>query len=181
MFCAVETSGDGATNFYSRVQMYLYKARISAEQELERAYETNGVTEAEVRQFLADNPEYASPLHHSPHHEDVAGSAANLVFEVAPLIKMTRLERSIVSAKKTVASAVGIAKATPGAVAAVVKKVSDPDFREALMLDVDLVKDIARGKIAERYKPIVKKLMARAYWENNPEAPTVESTPLAAE
>src|SRR6202012_266532 len=34
IFCAVETSGDGATNFYSRVQMYMFKARIAAEKEL---------------------------------------------------------------------------------------------------------------------------------------------------
>ena len=30
IFCAVETSGDGATNFYSRIQMYMFKARIAA-------------------------------------------------------------------------------------------------------------------------------------------------------
>ncbi|MEI2764081.1 MAG: hypothetical protein V9F82_00065 [Dermatophilaceae bacterium] len=34
IFCAVETSGDGATNFYSRVQMYLFKARAAADAEL---------------------------------------------------------------------------------------------------------------------------------------------------
>ncbi len=27
IFCPVETSGDGRVNFYSRVQMYLFKAR----------------------------------------------------------------------------------------------------------------------------------------------------------
>src|SRR5262249_30981245 len=37
IFCAVETSGDGATNFYSRVQMYLYKAKLAAEAELEES------------------------------------------------------------------------------------------------------------------------------------------------
>lgn len=30
IFCAVETSGDGAVNFYSRVQMFLFKARQRA-------------------------------------------------------------------------------------------------------------------------------------------------------
>jgi hypothetical protein len=86
IFCAVETSGDGATNFYSRVQMYMFKARIAAEEELQRAYEEAGVTEAEVRAFLAKNPKYASPLHHS--RTSSAGSAANLVHEVAPLINL---------------------------------------------------------------------------------------------
>src|SRR6185437_2071689 len=92
IFCAVETSGDGATNFYSRVQMYMFKARIAAEKELARTYEECGVTEAEVRAFLEKNPKYASPLHHAPHK--VAGSAANLVHEVAPLIKQSALTRA---------------------------------------------------------------------------------------
>lgn len=181
VYCAVETSGDGATNFYSRVQMYLYKARIAAEAELARAYEQNGVTEAEVRTFLEQNPEYASALHHSPHHPDVAGSAANLVFEVAPLIKMTRLERTLASAKLAAVKVAHVAKATPGVITAAVSKVVDPEFRAAAMIDLELVADIARGKVTERYKPIVKKLLSRAYWENNPEAPVVDNTPLAAE
>ncbi len=182
VYCAVETNGDGATNFYSRVQMYLYKARIAAEQELERTYETTGVSEAQVRKFLEDNPAYASSLHHSPHHPGCAGSAANLVHEVAPLIKMSRLERTIASAKVTMASVAKVAKATPGVVLAVVAKVSDPAFRDAAMIDLELITDIARGKAADRYKPLIKKLLARAYWDNNPEAPVVDnSTPLAAE
>src|SRR4029079_1920342 len=74
IYCAVETSGDGATNFYSRVQMYMFKARIAAEEELAKAYEKAGVTEEEIRAFLAKNPRYASPLPHSPHV--AAGSAA---------------------------------------------------------------------------------------------------------
>jgi hypothetical protein len=181
IFCAVETSGDGATNFYSRVQMYMFKARIAAEQELARAYEVNGVTEAEVRAFLADNPEYASPLHQAPHHPDCAGSAANLVYEVAPLMKMSRLERTVAALKSAGTSVVAVAKATPAAIAGVAARVSDPEFRQAAMLDLELVRDVARGKIAERYRPIVKKLLSRAYWENNPEAPTAEDVPLAAE
>ncbi|HVY47418.1 MAG TPA: 2-hydroxyglutaryl-CoA dehydratase, partial [Minicystis sp.] len=84
IFCAVETSGDGATNFYSRVQMYMFKARILAEQELQKAYADTGLTKEMVQAFLDANPAYASPLHHAPH--TVAGSAANLVYEVAPLI-----------------------------------------------------------------------------------------------
>ena len=37
IFCPVETSGDGRVNFYSRVQMYLFKAKQAAIAELERA------------------------------------------------------------------------------------------------------------------------------------------------
>jgi predicted nucleotide-binding protein (sugar kinase/HSP70/actin superfamily) len=179
VYCAVETNGDGATNFYSRVQMYLYKARIAAEEELKRAYETTGVSEADVRAFLAANPEYASPLHHSPHV--AAGSAANLVFEVAPLIKMTRGERAMAAAKETAGVVVAAVRALPGQATAAVQKLADPEFREAVKLDAELVMDVVRGKVAERYKPLVKRLMSRAYWENNPDAPAVEAEPLAAE
>jgi predicted nucleotide-binding protein (sugar kinase/HSP70/actin superfamily) len=178
VYCAVETSGDGATNFYSRVQMYLYKARIAAEAELARAYEETGVTEADVRAFLEANPAYASPLHHSPHV--AAGSAANLVYEVAPLIKMTAAERLAAAAKSTAAALVATARALPGQAAAAAEKIRDPGFREALKLDAELVADVVRGKVSERYKPLVKRLLSRAYWENNPEAPAVEE-PLAAE
>ena len=34
IFCPVETSGDGRVNFYSRVQMYLFKAKQAAIAEL---------------------------------------------------------------------------------------------------------------------------------------------------
>ncbi len=91
IFCPVETSGDGRVNFYSRVQMYLFKAKQAALAELERAYVEQGVTKEQVADFLAKNPSYASSLHKAPHK--YAGTAADLVAEVAPLIKLSRTER----------------------------------------------------------------------------------------
>jgi predicted nucleotide-binding protein (sugar kinase/HSP70/actin superfamily) len=179
IFCAVETSGDGATNFYSRVQMYLYKARIAAEQELAQAYEKAGVTEAEVRAFLKGNPDYASPLHHSPHV--AASSAANLVYEVAPLIKLSARARAVLSAKSAARWAAERAAAVPGVVRVAVDKARDPEFRRAAKLDLELVVDLARGKAKDRYAPLVQKLMGRAYYENNPDAPVAHDEPLAAE
>jgi predicted nucleotide-binding protein (sugar kinase/HSP70/actin superfamily) len=171
IFCAVETSGDGATNFYSRVQMYMFKARIAAEEELKRAYETTGVTEEEVRAFLAANPKYASPLHHSPHVG--AGSAANLVFEVAPLIKQTRVERAKVAAKATAAKVVGLAKAAPESVSRAAAFLSDPETHERLRHDAAVVYDIARGKAMDHLRPIAQKLLGKAVFENNSELHTV--------
>ncbi len=171
IYCAVETSGDGATNFYSRVQMYMFKARIAAEEELKKAYETTGLTEAEVRAFLAANPKYASPLHHSPHV--AAGSAANLVFEVAPLIKQTRLERATVAAKKTASNVVSIAKAAPSRVAAVGAFLVDPETRTRLRHDAEVALDIARGKAMNHIRPIAQKLLGKAVFENNSELRTV--------
>src|SRR5271168_3869330 len=68
IFCPVETSGDGRVNFYSRVQMYLFKARQSAGAEYERALKAHGVTREQVKAFLESSPKFASPLYRSAHH-----------------------------------------------------------------------------------------------------------------
>jgi predicted nucleotide-binding protein (sugar kinase/HSP70/actin superfamily) len=91
IFCPVETSGDGRVNFYSRVQMYLFKAKKAAVAEYERALEAGGVTREQVKAFLDANPRYASALHKAPHI--YAGNCADIVAEVAPLITQSRTER----------------------------------------------------------------------------------------
>jgi hypothetical protein len=91
IFCPVETSGDGRVNFYSRVQMYLFKAKQAAVAELERACQENGVTIEQVRAFIAKHPRFAGSLYKPPHR--YAGAAADLVAEVAPHLTMTRAAR----------------------------------------------------------------------------------------
>src|SRR5262249_1178935 len=137
IFCAVETSGDGATNFYSRVQMYMFKARIAAEQELERVLEECGVTKDEVQAFLDRNPEDASPLHHAPHR--VSGSAANLVYEVTPLIQQSTLERAKRKAMQIGQELVGLAKSAPGKLKAGYAFATSPETHERLAQDWALV------------------------------------------
>jgi len=94
-------------NFYSRVQMYLFKAKQVAIAELERAYTEQGVTKEQVKEFLATNPKYASSLHKAPHA--YAGTGADLIAEIAPLIKLSRAERLRLrvmgAAKKTTSAA----------------------------------------------------------------------------
>src|SRR5690606_27344487 len=103
IFCAVETSGDGAVNFYSRVQMYLFKAKQAAQAEFEKALQETGVTLEQVRNFLAENPKYAAALHHPPHR---AGStSADVVYEVGELINSTRSQRAVRNAKRFFQSA----------------------------------------------------------------------------
>jgi predicted nucleotide-binding protein (sugar kinase/HSP70/actin superfamily) len=178
IFCAVETSGDGATNFYSRVQMYLYKARIAAEQELETAFRDNGVTRAEVERFLAQNEEYASPLHHSPHR--AAGSAADLIYEVAPLIKLSRGERAREAVATLANSVVTAVRTLPSLAARGAERLRDPELRAAIACDAAIVRDLVRGKVADHYGPIVRRLLGKAYFENNSEVAHL-SEPLAAE
>ena len=187
IYCAVETSGDGATNFYSRVQMYMFKARLAAQEELRRTYAAEGVTEAEVRDFLAKNPKYASALHHAPHEVEgagLAGSAACLVREVAPLIKMSRAERTVASAKRGFATARAAAVAVPGLMQKAKAFVTDPETKERLAEDVSLIKDLVRGQAMQRFQPLAQKFLGRAIFENNPEVAHLavdESIAIAAE
>ncbi len=91
IFCPVETSGDGRVNFYSRVQMYLFKAKQAAAAELERACAEHGVSMDQVRAYLEKHPSYANALHKAPHA--YAGNAADIVAEVAPFITKSRVQR----------------------------------------------------------------------------------------
>jgi len=91
IYCPVETSGDGRVNFYSRVQMYLFKAKQACLAELDRACEEQGVTMEQVRAFLEANPRFGRALHKAPHA--YAGTTADLVAQVAPYITKSRAER----------------------------------------------------------------------------------------
>ena len=65
-FLAIETSGEGAANFYSRVQMALFKAKQSAKEEFEELT------------VPSDIPEKVNNYLYQPHNAK-AGSAAKLV------------------------------------------------------------------------------------------------------
>jgi predicted nucleotide-binding protein (sugar kinase/HSP70/actin superfamily) len=91
IYCPVETSGDGRVNFYSRVQMYLFKAKQACLAELDRACDEQGVTMEQVRAFLEANPRFGRALNKAPHM--YAGTTADLVAQVAPYITKTRAER----------------------------------------------------------------------------------------
>jgi ElaB/YqjD/DUF883 family membrane-anchored ribosome-binding protein len=99
IFCAVETSGDGAVNFQSRVQMYLFKAKQAAQAELEAALKDTGLTIEMVQEFLQQNPRYAASLHLPDH---AAGhTAGDLVYEVAKVYGKSKLEIFAAQAQST--------------------------------------------------------------------------------
>ncbi len=79
IFLPIETSGDGAVNVYSRIQMMLFKAKRAAEAEFEGALQEKGLTSEQLKQQVRGNK--ASAIHYSKHK--VAGTAANLLHEVA--------------------------------------------------------------------------------------------------
>jgi predicted nucleotide-binding protein (sugar kinase/HSP70/actin superfamily) len=91
IFCAVETAGDGAVNFYSRVQMFLFKARQRALDEFQRALDQQGVSQEQVRAFLRQTS-YGKAGYRAPHW--AAGTGASLVHHVGPLIGKGPLGRA---------------------------------------------------------------------------------------
>src|SRR5688572_5736704 len=88
IFCAVETSGDGAVNFQSRVQMYLFKAKQAAQADFDKALADTGLTLDRVEAFLKANPRYAAPLYLPGH--TVAHTAGDLVYEIATVIDKSK-------------------------------------------------------------------------------------------
>jgi predicted nucleotide-binding protein (sugar kinase/HSP70/actin superfamily) len=150
IFCPVETSGDGRVNFYSRVQMYLFKAKQAAAAELERACAENGVTIEQVRAFIAKNPRFASSLHKPPHK--YAGAAADLVAEVAPYITKSLTARWGESLAELARSSSHVARRSPLRVAEMVKGVvrAAPDVAARLKEDVSIYREMASTKHAAK-------------------------------
>jgi hypothetical protein len=85
IFLPIETSGDGAVNVYSRVQMMLFKARAAARTEFEATCKEYGVTPAELRLFMAKHSGFSSPFFWPSHR--VTATASDVVHEVAPYMK----------------------------------------------------------------------------------------------
>ena len=80
IFLPIETTGDGAVNVYSRVQMMLSKARQQAQRELDGVLEAYDMSVDDVRTALARIPFIGSPLYKAPHqHASTAADVAELV------------------------------------------------------------------------------------------------------
>ena len=77
----METSGDGAVNFQSRVQMVPFKARQAAEAEMRQALHQTGLDRVELGRLLERMPRLRSPLAVFGHRASV--TSANLAYAVA--------------------------------------------------------------------------------------------------
>ncbi len=135
-------------NFYSRVQMYLFKAKQAALAELDRACQEHGVTVEQVRAFIEANPRYASSLHKAPHA--YAGTGADLVAEIAPLITKTRGERLKAAALSFVQRSGEAARKSPHMVVAMVRSAVEaaPEVAAKVKEDVILFRESRRAKAA---------------------------------
>jgi len=77
LYLPVETTGDGAVNVYSRVQMMLYKARKQAEAEVKAQLDRHGVSGDRARAVIARHPWLGRTLYKAPH--GAACAAADLI------------------------------------------------------------------------------------------------------
>jgi predicted nucleotide-binding protein (sugar kinase/HSP70/actin superfamily) len=81
IFCPIETTGDGAVNVYSRVQMMLFKARLAAKDEYQKTLDAAGLTVGTLKQKLQNSWWKRSALFY-PKHGTVAAMASNIVQQV---------------------------------------------------------------------------------------------------
>jgi len=116
IFCAVETSGEGSVNFQSRVQMFL-----CAQQELQQALDSHGITREQAQAFLAGS-RYGKALYRAPHY--AAGSGADLIHHIGPLVGKGPLGRARVHAQRALRHAKGVATEGVPAVAAKLREVA---------------------------------------------------------
>ena len=100
IFCAVETSGDGAVNFQSRVQMYLFKAKQAAQAEFDKALEDTGLTLERINGLLEGEPalrRVAAPAA----ARGAPTPAADLVHEIAKVYGKSKLQLVAIQAQST--------------------------------------------------------------------------------
>ena len=90
IFLPIETSGEGAVNAHSRVQMALGEAKIRARAEFDTALKSTGKPLSEIQDYVADHPELRRPFSRVPHRPRIAGTAAQFVLHVNDLINSRR-------------------------------------------------------------------------------------------
>lgn len=84
IFLPIETTGDGAVNVYSRIQMMLFKAKQAAHKEFEEALREKGIAGGDkLSEGLSRSGKFNHPLLRSRHH--VACTAANTVYNMRRL------------------------------------------------------------------------------------------------
>ena len=83
IYLPVETSGEGAVNAHSRVQMALGEARGKARNEIAAVCERSGVTLDAVQAYAVEHPELRRGLLHIPEYKGIVGTAARFVRYVA--------------------------------------------------------------------------------------------------
>jgi hypothetical protein len=135
--------------------MYLFKAKIAANEEMERTLAQYGLTREQVAAWLEKHPSYASSLHKAPH--TVCGSGADLVHEVAPLITKSLAKRTVERAR---GAANYVASNTPKAIAKAKELWGRRADAYALAKeDLAVVGEVIQGKISKEWMELGKVLL----------------------
>jgi hypothetical protein len=160
IFCAIETSGDGKVNVQSRVQMFLFKARLAAQKEYAEAMLAAGTTASDVAAFFRRHPRFASPLHRSPHA--AAGTAADRLAEVLPYLGKSDIEVALLRAGRAVRDAAEILREMPERLARLRKRIGErspvllqqakEEWIEARPVLQQKMKDTARSTVEQAFK-----------------------------
>lgn len=79
IFLPIETTGDGAINVYSRIQMMLFKAKQAAQKEFDEALDVKGFSVEELQKNIFSRTLISDPLKVSKH--SVACTSANVVYQ----------------------------------------------------------------------------------------------------
>jgi predicted nucleotide-binding protein (sugar kinase/HSP70/actin superfamily) len=158
IFCAIETSGDGKVNVQSRVQMFLFKARLAALSEYEALLGRFGLDRGQVAAFLAAHPRYGSPLHRAPHGG--AGTAADRLSEVGELVGKSELQIRLNEARRLLAATIARVKATPGWLGTLHRRMKArapvlvAQAREEWVEARPLLAERLRATVRERMRPV---------------------------
>jgi len=90
IFLPLETSGDGAVNFYSRIQMQLFKAKQMAQAEVEQLKAHHQLDDNAVNALAQRRPELNHSLHRSPLDGVTTTAAATLSEMLMPPVSWWR-------------------------------------------------------------------------------------------
>jgi predicted nucleotide-binding protein (sugar kinase/HSP70/actin superfamily) len=82
LYAPLEIKGDAEVHALSRCQMILTEAKKRAQREYKEVLERTGLTEARLREMIAERPELKRATYRVPHY-GVSGTAANLVLHLA--------------------------------------------------------------------------------------------------
>ena len=87
IYLPIETSGEGAANAHSRVQMALGEAKFKAKEEFAGALQETGYSLSAIQEYVRFHRELKSPFYQVPHRPGVVSVAANFVLHVGERMK----------------------------------------------------------------------------------------------
>jgi hypothetical protein len=145
--------------------MYMFKARERARQEFQDALAHHGITEAQAREFLEKNSRYGHTLYKAPHV--VAGTGADLIHEIGPLVGKGRLGRAKVHATRSAMRTMAFIKRDLPAAKATYDKMSPYLPSLARLLYVEGKEKLPAPKDA--WKALVRRVVPKA---DDAEVPT---------